>query len=113
MLSEQLLDEIEAGQGETLTRLARLIRPSRGDRPTSFGCLWRWATSGVQGPNGERVYLEVARLGGKLISSPGAIRRFVLAQTPGAPQAAAPQRTVTARRRAAEKANEELEALGA
>jgi hypothetical protein len=113
MLTDQLLDEIERGQGETLTRLARLIQPSRKDRPTSFGCIWRWATSGVQGPNGQRIYLEVARLGGKLISTPGAIRRFVLAQTPHDDIAAATPRTMRQRQRAAEKAGRELEALGA
>src|SRR5262245_56296669 len=113
MLSEQLLDEIEAGQGETLTRLARLIQPSRKGRPTSLSCLLRWVLNGVKGPGGQVIYLEAARLSGKWVSTPGAIRRFVLAQNSSEVNATAPPtRTVTARRRAAERADKELAAMG-
>src|SRR5262245_35595457 len=103
MLTDKLLDEIEAGQGETLTRLARLIQPSRSGRPTSLSCLLRWVLSGVEGADGQRVYLEAARMSGKWISTPGALRRFVLAQNPTDPATAGPQRSTSARHRAAEK----------
>jgi hypothetical protein len=83
MLTDQLLEEIEAGQGETLNRAARRVPRTRQDRPVTLGCLFRWITTGVIGPNGKRVHLEAARLGGRWITTPKAIRRFVAAQTPG------------------------------
>jgi hypothetical protein len=112
MFTQELLDEIQAGQGETLARLARLIQPVRQGRPTSQSCLFRWVRSGVRGPDGQRIYLEAARLSGKWISTPGAIRRFVAAQTPPQIEDAA-RRTVSQRRRAIEEADRELERLGA
>jgi hypothetical protein len=113
MFSEQLLEEIEAGQGETLTRAARRVPRSRQDRPVTLSCLLRWVLSGVDGPNGGRVYLEAARLAGKWVTTPGAIRRFVEAQTPrldGEP--AAVPRSPARRRRESERAAKKLERLG-
>jgi hypothetical protein len=112
MLSDQLLDEIESGQGETLTRLARLIQPSRQGKPTSLSCLLRWVQNGVEGPNGQRIYLEAARLSGKWISTPRAIRRFVEAQTPCDRQAAPAPMTRRQRQRDDERVAAELEKLG-
>jgi hypothetical protein len=113
MLTKELLDEIEMGQGETLARLARLIQPVRQGRPTSQSCLFRWVMTGVRGPDGERVFLEAARLSGKWISTPGAIRRFVAAQTPRLEgEAAQESRTPNRRRRANEMAARELENMG-
>ena len=43
MLSEGLLEEIEAGLGETLTRAARRVPRSRRNRPVTLSCLLRWA----------------------------------------------------------------------
>ena len=113
MLSERLLSEIEAGQGETLTRAARRVPPTRQDRPVTLSCLFRWIKQGVIGPDGERIFLEAARLANKWVTSPGAIRRFVEAQTPrfDSPPAPAP-RAPAARARAAERAGRDLERLG-
>jgi hypothetical protein len=41
MLTNQLLEEIEAGQGETLTRAARRVPRTRQDKPVTLGCLIR------------------------------------------------------------------------
>lgn len=82
MSSDQLLVEIAAGQGEPLTRLARRIPSYRSGRPCTLSCLVRWVLNGVQLPNGERVTLEAARLAGRWISTPGALSRFIKAQTP-------------------------------
>ncbi len=113
MLTDKLLEEIEAGQGETLTRAARRVPPTRRERPVTLSCLFRWITGGVIGPGGERIYLEAARLAGKWVTTPGAIRRFVEAQTPrltGQPSSV--PRTPTRRARAAERAGEALGKLG-
>jgi hypothetical protein len=113
MLTEQLLEEIEAGQGETVTRAARRVPRTRQDKPVTLGCLLRWILQGVQGPNGQRVRLEAARLAGKWITTPGAIRRFIEAQTPPLDGNPAPApRSPANRRRAAERAGRELDSIG-
>jgi hypothetical protein len=119
MLTDQLLSEIEAGQGETLTRAARRVPRTRQDKPVTLGCLFRWLTTGIIGPDGRRVYLEAARLGGRWVTSPAAIRRFVAAQTPadrGAPVALASptvlRHSPSKRLNAAERAGVELEKRG-
>jgi hypothetical protein len=113
MLSEQLLQEIEAGHGETLTVAARRVPRTRQDKPVSLSCLLRWVMDGVIGPDGGRVKLEAARLAGKWVTTPGAIRRFVTAQTPQlAAEGAAAQRSPARRRRACERAANELDRLG-
>jgi hypothetical protein len=112
MLSDQLLQEIEAGQGETLTRAARRIPPTRLGKAVTLSCLLRWVQSGVRGPAGQRVKLEAARLAGKWVTTPAAIRRFVEAQTPRTDSEPAPPRSPARRRRASELAGEELERKG-
>jgi hypothetical protein len=113
MLSEQLLEEIEAGQGETLTQAARRVPRTRQDRPVTLSCLLRWIMSGVIGPNGQRIKLEAARLANRWITTPGAISRFVVAQTPSPPSGeASTPRTAGKRRRASEAAARELERIG-
>jgi hypothetical protein len=111
MLTDRLLEEIEEGQGETLVRAARRIPRTRQDRPVTLSCLLRWITTGVIAYDGQRVRLEAARLAGKWITTPGAILRFIRAQTPNAeevPRTATPSR----RLRAAERAGRHLEKLG-
>jgi hypothetical protein len=113
MLTDQLLEEIEAGQGEVLTRAARRVPRTRRDRPVTLSCLLRWVLTGVTGPDGQRVYLEAARLAGRWVTSPGAIRRFIAAQTPRLGTEPAPSpRSPAQRRRAGERAARELENLG-
>ena len=57
----------EGGNTETLTRAARRVPRTRQDKSVTLGCLLRWITSGVIGPNGQRVRLE------------GQVRHLVLA----------------------------------
>jgi hypothetical protein len=113
MYTDRLLEEIEAGQGETLTRAARRVPRTRRGRPVTLSCLLRWVQTGVRGPDGRRVKLEAARLAGKWVTTPGAIRRFVAAQTPrvGAEQAPAP-RSPSRCHREGERAAKELEREG-
>lgn len=113
MLTEAILTEIESGQGEPLTRAARRIPSTRKGRPVTLSCLLRWVNTGVLIADGSRVQLEAARLAGRWITTPGAIRRFVTAQTPQ-PDAAAPQtpRSPSLRQRASEQAGKQLEKIG-
>jgi hypothetical protein len=113
MHTKQLLEEIAAGQGETLARAARRVPRTRQNRPVTPSCLVRWITIGVIGPGGERIRLEAARLAGRWVTTPGAIGRFVAAQTPrhDSEPASAP-RTPSQRRRASERAAQELGRIG-
>jgi hypothetical protein len=113
MLTTQLLEEIEAGLGEPLTRAARRVPRTRQDRPVTLSCLLRWITLGVIGPNGERIKLEAARLAGRWLTTPGAIRRFVAAQTPCQDTTPITPRTGRGmRQRAAEQAGQQLDQMG-
>jgi hypothetical protein len=114
MLTEQLLQEIESGQGETLTRAARRLPRSRLDRPVTLGCLFRWITTGVIGPDGQRIHLEAARLAGRWITTPGAIRRFIQSQTQqiDATKPVTNPRSPTDRQRASERAGRALNKIG-
>jgi hypothetical protein len=79
-----------------------------------MACLLRWVLDGARGPGGTRVRLEACRISGKWVTTPGALRRFVEAQTPEFAGAgpAAKRRSARQRRRAAERADRELEKAG-
>jgi hypothetical protein len=114
MLSDLFLSEIEAGEGQRLAVAARVLPSARQDKPVSMSCLVRWVLDGARGPGGKRIRLEACRISGKWVTTPGALRRFVEAQTPelaGAEPAAEP-RTPRQRRKAAERADKDLERLG-
>jgi hypothetical protein len=113
--SETLLKEIATGQGETLSQAARRFPSTRRGRPVTLGCLLRWVLEGARTADGRRVRLEAARVGGRWLTTAGAITRFVAAQTPDldAPAAAPSPRSAGLRRRAAEAAGRELERAGA
>jgi hypothetical protein len=112
MLSDLLLSEIETGQGEYLTQAARRLPPSRLGRPVTLSCVFRCIVGGVRGPGGERIRLEGARLAGKWITTPGALRRFIEAQTPRTEPNAFHPRTAARAQRAAERAGERLKRMG-
>lgn len=81
-MSQQLLQEISAGHGLSLTQLARRLPSSRRGRPVSLSCVLRWILDGARDNSGQRIRLEAARLAGKWISTPQALARFMAAQTP-------------------------------
>jgi hypothetical protein len=117
--ADRVIAEIAAGQGITLSQGARRFPSSRG-RGTNTSTVFRWLRDGVQTPDGRRVKLEAARCGSRWLTTEAAIRRFIGAQQPllgsldtpeaGRAEGAAPSgpRTPTQRRRAAERAGEEL-----
>ena len=104
LLAEKLIGLYEA---------ARRLPPGRGGRPVSFSCVLRWITTGIPGPDGKRVKLEAARLGGRWLTSEEALARWAERLTPrldGEP-ALAP-RSPAKRSKAAEGATRELEKMG-
>jgi len=92
---------------------ARLLPPGRKNKPVSLSCVFRWIADGVQGPDGKRVRLEAARVGGRWLTSVAALERFAIAQTPRFDDEELPtSRTAATRLRASTKAAAELENLG-
>jgi hypothetical protein len=115
MLSEQLLVEIQAGEGQRLAVAARILPSNRQDKPVTLSCLLRWVMYGVRLPDGSRLKLEAARIAGKWVTTPAAIKRFVALQTPSletAPTPTTPKPTTAKRTRRAERAGRDLEKLG-
>jgi hypothetical protein len=114
MLTTELLNEIENGQGESLNVAARRIPSARQGKAVTLSCLLRWVFNGVKGPGGERIKLEAARVAGRWVTTPAAIRRFIERQTPRLDGEPAPPliRSASKRQRASEKAAKALEKLG-
>ena len=48
-------------------------------RPVNRETIARWASRGVRRPGGGRVHLEAIRLGGRLLTTATAVRRFLAA----------------------------------
>jgi hypothetical protein len=98
-----------------LAQAARKVPSFRNGRPTSPGCLWRWATRGAKAADGTVVKLETVNLcGGRLCTSEPALARFFARLTAAAasPDGPPPSPSPSRRRQAAEKAGRELERLG-
>jgi hypothetical protein len=74
-------------------------------------CVLRWVLDGVKVPGVGKVKLEAARIGRRWITSAEALQRFIDAQTPTLERQPTP-RSPAARRRAHERAEQELEGLG-
>jgi hypothetical protein len=89
--------------GENRIGLAEAGR--RGGRSTRRRC-----SAGPRAADGTRVKLEAIRVGSRLITSREAVARFV-ARLSAAPGAAPAPRSPAERRKAAEKAGEELDTL--
>jgi hypothetical protein len=98
----------------SLSQAARRLPPGRNGRPVTLSCLLRWVLDGVPGPDGQRVRLEAARLGGRWLTSVEALARFAAALTPrlGSDDPPPRRRSPAARRRRSERAAKELEEAG-
>jgi hypothetical protein len=90
----------------SLSQAARLLPPSRGDRPATLSCLLRWVLHGVRAPSGAQVRLEAIRLGGRWVSSREALQRFAEALTPRLTDPAPSPQAPAARQRASERAGQ-------
>ena len=95
----------------SLRDAAKLLPPGRLGRPASFQCLLRWVLDGARAPDGQLVKLEALRLGGRWVTSKEALQRFADSLTARSDKPVS-TRTPRQRRRAAEKAERELEKLG-
>jgi hypothetical protein len=95
-----------------LAAAARNLPGHRKGTSCNPSTLWRWGRKGVKRPDGVIVYLELARLGSKWVTSLEALQRFSdRLATPPDNLPNAPQ-TPTRRRLDAERAGRELDAMG-
>lgn len=109
----QVLQEIQAGHGLALSAAGRLFPGHRGRAAIDPSTVFRWVTKGAKTPAGGLVRLEAVRVGGRWLTSRGAVSRFVAALTAAAdPAPSLPIRTPTQRRRASEAAGKKLEKSG-
>jgi hypothetical protein len=111
--------EIIGGDSLTMGQAAALRPAHRGDR-TSASTAWRWAVAGAKDAAGNVVRLEVAKFGGRFLTSKAALARFAAALSGSAAEPNAPaeparpkSRTTTQRAKAADAAAKRLAAAGA
>jgi hypothetical protein len=113
----QLLAEIQAGGGLSLSAAGRLFPAHRGNGTVDPSTVFRWVTKGARAADVRVVRLEAVRVGGRWLTSRPAVARFVAAltsaATPNTDTPATTPRTPAARRRASEKAAAALERMGA
>ncbi len=116
----QVLAEIQSGDGLSLSAAGRMFPGHRGGASVDPSTVFRWVTRGTRTAAGQTVRLEAVRVGGRWLSSRGAVARFVAALTDAAapmsahpPSATTASRSPAARRRASEKAVATLKAMGA
>ena len=112
LTTPQLLAEITDGVGVSFPQAARLLPPGRGGRPVHPSCLWRWATEGARGPDGQRIRLEAARLGARTLTSKTALSRFAAALSGQVVETAPTLRTPAARTRGHQAAVDALSKIG-
>lgn len=113
----QVLAEIQSGEGLSLSAAGRLFPGHRGGASVDPRTVFRWITRGTRTSGGQTVKLESVRVGGRWLTSRGAVARFVAALTdaaaPTSPAAPPAARTPTARRTASGRAAEALKRMGA
>lgn len=103
--------------GEPLIGLAaagRLLPGHRANRHVDGATIWRWITKGSKSTSGGIVRLEAVRVGGRWVTSAGAIRRFVDALTQASLVGAAeptPVMSAVGRKNRVAAASAELDAL--
>jgi hypothetical protein len=112
----QVLTEIQSGDGLSLSAAGRLFPGHRGGASVDPSTVFRWVTKGTRTTGGRAVKLEAARVGGRWLTSRGAVGRFVAALTEAAIPSAPPApvtRAPTARARATKRAVAALKKMGA
>jgi hypothetical protein len=111
----EVLTEIQAGGGLSLSAAGRLFPGHRGGESVDPSTVFRWVTKGTRTAGGSVVKLEAVRVGGRWLTSRGAVARFVAALTEAAAPAPAPPVSPSrpAQRRATERAVAKLKAMGA
>jgi hypothetical protein len=102
-MSIDLLDE----DPRPLAQEARDLPRLRGDRPVDPSTLWRWHARGLRG-----VKLEIVRVGGTACTSKLALRRFFERVEAARQMAVAPPPAPSHHPTVADRAADELAALG-
>ena len=95
----------------SLADLCSFVPPARGGKKCHLSTVLRWVLRGARAIDGNFVKLEAIRLGNRWMSSRAALQRFCEALT-GCQAATQTPRSAGKRRRASEKAGEELATLG-
>jgi hypothetical protein len=97
----------------SLAAAAKLVPPARTGRRCHLSTILRWVLRGAKAPDGTVVRLEACRVGSRWLTSREALQRFSERLTPrlGGADHAAP-RSPARRRRASERAAQELEKRG-
>jgi hypothetical protein len=96
-----------------LSEAPRHVPLSHTGRTVSFPTVWRWALRGIVAADGQRIRLETLKLGGRTVTSLEALQRFAERLSPRLDaEEAPPTRTPAQRRRASERAAEELREAG-
>jgi hypothetical protein len=96
-----------------LSAAAAETPPGRNGKKTHLSTILRWILHGAKAPDGSRVRLDAIRLGGRWFTSREALQRFAEALTPRLGGADMPgRRGPEKRRRASERAAQQLERLG-
>src|SRR5437588_5416327 len=80
----QVLNEIQTGDGLSLSAAGRLFPAHRGDGTLDPSTIFRWVKAGSRSAAGQLVRLEAVRVGGRWLTSRGAVARFVSALTAAA-----------------------------
>jgi hypothetical protein len=112
----QVLVEIQSGGGLSLSAAGRLFPGHRGTGTVDPSTVFRWVTRGAKATDGRLAKLEAVRVGGRWLTSRGAVARFVASLTSGDTTGGNPQlspRSPATRRKASEKAGVALEQMGA
>jgi hypothetical protein len=114
----QVLTEIQAGEGLSLSGAGRLFPAHRGDGTTDPSTIFRWVTKGARSAAHQVVKLEAVRVGGRWLTSRGAVARFISALTTAADPMQTmlrpvPTRSSAARQKACERAGAKLDQMGA
>lgn len=89
-VTAEVLAEIVAGQGITPGGAGKLLPAGRGEGRMTPSGVYRYCVKGVKTDNGRVVKLECAPLGGRLLTSPAAVGRFLAAQAGLVPAASPP-----------------------
>jgi len=115
----RVITEIINGDSLTLGQAAKLLPAHRGKgEHADTSSVWRWATAGAKDSCGQIVKLEVAKYGGRHLTSRYALARFSAAHTAPAgppPADATPEkpRTAAARQKSRAAASARMKASGA
>ena len=113
MNEDAIRNEILGGDVLSIPQAAKLIPGSRtSNEHADPATVWRWVTIGTKTPDGRIVKLGAVRLGGRWVTSKGALERYIKALT-SATELAPVVRSDRERQRAADAANARLAAAGA